>query len=113
VLEAEHVEVETGKGSDALDRRPQLVAALQAAKARGVRLGNRTNLDETRRRGIEARVVQAERHAQHTLPLIREAQASGARSLAEIADVLNARGVPTSRGGSWAPTTVKRILDRG
>jgi hypothetical protein len=46
------------------------------------------------------------------LPVIREAQAGGARSLAEIADALNARGVPTSRGGSWAPTTVKRILDR-
>ena len=29
---AEHVEVETGKGSDALDRRPQLAAALATAK---------------------------------------------------------------------------------
>jgi DNA invertase Pin-like site-specific DNA recombinase len=29
---AEHVEVETGKGSDAIDRRPQLAAALAAAK---------------------------------------------------------------------------------
>jgi DNA invertase Pin-like site-specific DNA recombinase len=28
----EFVEVETGKGSDALDRRPQLAAALQAAR---------------------------------------------------------------------------------
>src|SRR3954471_13728895 len=30
---AEHVEVETGKGPDALDRRPQLAAALKRAKA--------------------------------------------------------------------------------
>ena len=30
---AEHVEVETGKGSDALERRPQLAAALKRAKA--------------------------------------------------------------------------------
>jgi DNA invertase Pin-like site-specific DNA recombinase len=29
----EHVEVETGKGSDALDRRPQLAAALAAARS--------------------------------------------------------------------------------
>src|SRR5271157_6124857 len=29
---AEHVEVETGKGSDALDRRPQLAAALAEAR---------------------------------------------------------------------------------
>lgn len=31
-LIAEHVEVETGKGSDALDRRPQLKAALEEAR---------------------------------------------------------------------------------
>src|ERR1041385_1347259 len=30
---AEYIEVETGKGVDALDRRPQLAAALVAAKA--------------------------------------------------------------------------------
>src|SRR4029079_12957395 len=30
---AEYVEAETGKGADALDRRPQLAAALAAAKA--------------------------------------------------------------------------------
>ena len=32
-LLTEYVEAETGKGSDALDRRPQLAAALAAAKA--------------------------------------------------------------------------------
>lgn len=32
VLIAEHVEVETGKGTDALDRRPQLAAALAGAR---------------------------------------------------------------------------------
>jgi hypothetical protein len=46
------------------------------------------------------------------LPIIREVQASEARTLAEIAAVLNARWVPTARGGSWARMTVKRVLDR-
>ena len=32
-IAAEYVEAETGKGADALDRRPQLAAALAAAKA--------------------------------------------------------------------------------
>lgn len=32
VIAAEHVEIETGKGADALDRRPQLSAALTAAR---------------------------------------------------------------------------------
>src|SRR4051795_6312679 len=31
-IAAEHVEVETGKGADALDRRPELAAALTAAR---------------------------------------------------------------------------------
>jgi DNA invertase Pin-like site-specific DNA recombinase len=31
-ISAEHIEIETGKGADALDRRPQLKAALKAAK---------------------------------------------------------------------------------
>ena len=33
IITAEYVEAESGKGSDALDRRPQLAAALAAAKA--------------------------------------------------------------------------------
>ena len=33
-IAAEHVEIETGKGSDALDRRPQLAAALAKARKR-------------------------------------------------------------------------------
>src|SRR5690349_19022831 len=32
IIAAEHVEVETGKGADALDRRPELAAALAAAR---------------------------------------------------------------------------------
>jgi DNA invertase Pin-like site-specific DNA recombinase len=184
-LRAELVEVETGKGADALDRRPQLAAALQAArklgkgtpilvarldrlsrdvafvsglmaqrvpfvvaelgadadpfmlhlyaalaekeralisvrtkaalqaaKARGVRLGNRVNLDEARQRGRAVQAAEAARHARNLLPVIREAQAAGAGTLAEIAAALNARGVPTARGSSWAPMTVKRVLDR-
>jgi DNA invertase Pin-like site-specific DNA recombinase len=31
-IAAEHIEVETGKGADALDRRPKLAAAIRAAK---------------------------------------------------------------------------------
>src|SRR6478735_4551714 len=140
-IAAEFAEVETGKGSDALDRRPQLAAALKrakaercpvvvakldrlsrdvafisglmaqkvpfivaelgvdtdpfllhiyaalaekeralisartkdalaAAKARGVRLGNRTNLAEATRAGREVLVRQADRFAANVLPVI-------------------------------------------
>jgi hypothetical protein len=77
-----------------------------------VRLGNRVNFDEARRRGRAVQAAEAAQHARNLLPVIREVQAGGARTLAEIADALNARGVPTARGGSWAAMTVKRVLDR-
>jgi hypothetical protein len=74
----------------------------EAQRRGGVRLGNRTNLGEAGRRGVEAWVAEAERHTRNVLPLIREVQAARARSLVQIAAALNARGVPTARGGSWA-----------
>ena len=37
-LAGEYVEVETGKGADALDRRPKLAAALKEAKRRGAHI---------------------------------------------------------------------------
>jgi hypothetical protein len=37
---------------------------------------------------------------------------AGATTLQSIADALNARGIPTARGGQGHPTTVKNALDR-
>ena len=183
-LEAECVEVETGKGSDALDRRPQLAAALarakrlkapvivakldrlsrdvafisslmaqrvsfvvaelgtgadpfmlhiyaafaereraiiaartkaalQAMKARGVRLGNRTNLPEAGRLGNVAHRAAADAFAANTLPLVRQMQARGVTTLAGLAAELNSRAVPTPRGAKWHSTSVKNLLARG
>jgi hypothetical protein len=41
---------------------------------------------------------------------IREAQRAGASSLRAIAEVLNARGVRTARGGKWAATQVRDMF---
>jgi DNA invertase Pin-like site-specific DNA recombinase len=178
----EFVEVETGKGSDALDRRPQLAAALaearkrkcaivvakldrlsrdvhfisglmaervqfivaelgadvdpfilhlfaalaekervmiatrtrdalQRAKARGVKLGG-PRLAQARKAAAAAVEANADRHAANILPIIREVQRAGARSLRAIAEALNARGVPTARGGRWQAMTVSNVLAR-
>lgn len=178
---AEHIEVETGKGSDALDHRPQLAAALDearrnkcavvvakldrlsrdvafvaglmaqrvpfivaelgsdadpfmlhlyaalaekeramisartkqalaAAKGRGVTLGN-PHLSEIRGKGTATGKANADRFAASILPMISEARSSGA-TLRTIAATLNARGVKTARGGTWAATQVRDILNR-
>jgi DNA invertase Pin-like site-specific DNA recombinase len=178
----EFVEVETGKGPDALDRRPQLKAALAAAKkqrcrvavakldrlsrdvhfisglmahkvpfvvaelgpdvdpfvlhlfaalaekeralistrtrqalaaakARGVPLGG-PKLDVARKIAVASIRADADNHAANVLPIIREAQRAGASTLRAVAAVLNARGVPTARGGQWHAMSVKNVLDR-
>ena len=182
-LAAEYVEVETGKGSDALDRRPQLAAALaharkhkcavvvakldrlsrdvafiaglmaqrvpfivtelgadadpfmlhlyaalaekeralvsqrtrdalQAKKAAGAQLGNRTNLGEAQKRGAAANGFQADTFAANVFPLVQSLQAAGVTSLRGIAAALNTRGVRTARGGAWSSVQVLRLLRR-
>jgi DNA invertase Pin-like site-specific DNA recombinase len=86
--------------------------ALAAAKARGVRLGNRTNLTEATRRSAKVRSAAADRHAANVLPLIEEVRRGGAASLRQVAAALAARGVPTPRGGAWTAAAVKNVLDR-
>jgi DNA invertase Pin-like site-specific DNA recombinase len=176
------VEVETGKGADALDRRPQLAAALSearrqrcpvavakldrlsrdvhfisglmahrvpflvaelgadvdpfilhlfaalaekersmiatrtkaalaAAKARGIKLGG-PKLAEARKAAASSIKALAERHAANVLPIIREIQRAGGKSLHQIADALNARGISTPRGGQWYAKSVSNVLAR-
>jgi DNA invertase Pin-like site-specific DNA recombinase len=182
-LVAEFLEIETGKGSDALDRRPQLAAALAkaralrcpvavakldrlsrdvhfisglmahrvpflvaelgpdvdpfvlhlfaalaekeraliagrtkaalaAAKAKGAKLGN-PNIEVAQGRAVAAIKAEANRAAGNVLPIIVEIRKSGAMTLRAIADALNARGVPTPRGGRWHAMSVRNALARG
>jgi DNA invertase Pin-like site-specific DNA recombinase len=176
------VEIETGKGSDALDRRPQLTAALNearrqrsavavakldrlsrdvhfisglmvhrlpfvvtelgpdvdpfilhlfaalaekertmisartkaalgAAKARGVALGG-PKLAEARERAVASNMALADAYAANVLPVIREIRRTGATSLHQIAEALNARGITTPRGGKWYAKSVSNVLAR-
>ena len=41
-----------------------------------------------------------------------ELQAAGCVSLRALADGLDARRIPTAKGGKWAPTQVMRLLER-
>jgi len=182
-LLSEYVEVETGKGCDALDRRPQLAAALAAArkgkaavvvakldrlsrdvhfvsglmaqrvpfivaelgtdtdpfmmhiyaalaekerrlisdrtraalaqrKLQGALLGNRTNLPEAGARGALRNKDDADTFAMNVLPIIRQAQETGAHSYRALSDMLNGRGIRTARGGAWHATTVRNLLTR-
>lgn len=86
-------------------------AALQAAKARGVRLGSPSPW----KGGVaasKAKQANACAHAQQVLPFVHAARTkAGATSLREIAACLSARGVRTASGSTeWHASQVKRVL---
>jgi DNA invertase Pin-like site-specific DNA recombinase len=87
-------------------------AALQAKKAAGARLGNRTNLDKAARLGATANAREANAFATNVIPVVRSIQATGVTSLRGIADALTVCGVPTPRGGQWHARSVSRLLSR-
>ena len=53
-------------------------------------------------RGGAATAAQATARATDIAPVIASLWASGAKSLQAIADELNARQIPTARGGKWS-----------
>jgi uncharacterized protein YfaS (alpha-2-macroglobulin family) len=54
----------------------------------------------------------ADEHAVNVLPVIREIKQAGATSLRDIADALNARGIPRPGGRAWFATSVSDALKR-
>lgn len=96
-------------------------AALQAAKARGVKLGGRrkdargkpvTLTLVAMAKGRETITERADAKAADIAPAIRELQAAGVASLTGIAAGLNDQGIPTPRGGRWQAVQVQRVLER-
>jgi DNA invertase Pin-like site-specific DNA recombinase len=93
-------------------------AALQAAKARGVKLGNPNGAAAIRRAGkgnvagVEAVKDNAQRYAMDLKGTVGEIRASGKTSLPAIAAELNARHIQTRRGGQWYASSVRNLLAR-
>jgi len=88
------------------------VAALAAAKARGVRLGSPAPSVGSQA-GNEVIQQRAQAFAQRVLPIINSIKSQGMTSLREIAAELSARGVQTARGGSqWHASQVGNLLAR-
>jgi DNA invertase Pin-like site-specific DNA recombinase len=86
-------------------------AALAAAKARGTILGG-PKLAKARRVAVARIKSRADQHAANLAPIIREIRRSGATSLHQVAEALNARGIATARGGQWYAKSVANVLER-
>lgn len=88
-------------------------AALQAAKTRGVKLGNpnlRSGTPDAARIAAAAKSRQAKARSADLSPVLVEIRAAGISTLAGVARALTARGIPTPSGrGNWYPTSVARL----
>lgn len=87
-------------------------AALAAAKARGQQLGN-PRLPEARAVAIARSQSAADDFARAVAPHIHAVTKDGAKTLREIASLLNERGINAARGGRrWEAATVRNVLRR-
>jgi DNA invertase Pin-like site-specific DNA recombinase len=87
-------------------------AALAAKRAAGAKLGNRVNIAEAGALGRRTMADDADKFAASIRPMIEAIKAAGNVGLGSIAEVLNARGVRTARGGRWHASTVSNVLAR-
>ncbi|MGD0633046.1 MAG: recombinase family protein [Beijerinckiaceae bacterium] len=90
-------------------------AALQAAKARGTKLGNPKGAAHLAGRGNAEAVAtvreQAASFAARIMPIIAELEAQGFSANA-IAGEMDARRIPTARGGKWTARAVLNVKAR-
>jgi DNA invertase Pin-like site-specific DNA recombinase len=90
-------------------------AALDAARRRGAQLGNPAHLDHSARclgtiASARVRRARAVQRATDLAPTIAELRHCGASSLRALAEGLNRRGIPATRGGAWSAGQVRRVL---
>ncbi len=90
-------------------------AALQVAKAKGVRLGN-PRLEDARRKAVKGVHKKADLHLQEVMPHVKDIRTAGIETYAGIAKELTSRGIKTSgrRNATtrWSATQVYQLLKR-
>ena len=91
---------------------------LQRAKDRGQKLGNPNGAAALRRAGkgngdaIAATEAKVMAYLADLEPVLVDVWRQGHRTVRAVADELNARNIPTRRGGKWYPASVAVLLNR-
>ena len=101
-----HCEIHNKPYRDKIHHANLTKKGMAAAKARGQTFGN-PRLAEINR----TREYQCRKHTLNLIPIVVPMRKKG-MTLQQIADWLNDNGYKTSKGGSYYPSQVKRIVDR-
>ena len=86
-------------------------SALESLKAKGVALGNRTNISDARKSASEVISSKADEFAEKMKVSIDRMVKAG-MSMRAIALEFNTNGTKTARGGAWTSKTVGNIIAR-
>lgn len=93
-------------------------AALAAAKARGVKLGNPNGARALKgkqvgnKQAVAAVKANANYRASNLASIVDDIRTKGITSVRAVAKELNAQGILTPRGGRWHATSVARLITR-
>lgn len=93
-------------------------AALAAAKARGVKLGNPNGARALKgkqvgnKQAVAAVKARANDRASNLASIVEDLRTKGVTSVRAVAEELNAQGILTPRGGRWHATSAARLLTR-
>ncbi|MGW9330244.1 recombinase family protein [Bosea sp. NPDC055594] len=100
---------------EALAISARTIAALEAARARGTKLGGYRGRSGTAADCERARAAQtalADQRAGDLTATVQAIQLDGHFSLRSIGQELTRRGIPTARGGVWNSSQVSNVLSR-
>lgn len=86
-------------------------AALEAAKRRGVKLGNPRYQDAIPKAVKARQQLASDRNAKFRSMVEEIIQKTGLTTLAEIANALNLRGIKTGRGCQFRPSQISRLIN--
>lgn len=97
---------------EAISKRTKDALAQSKKALGGKREGQRAPTADERAAAVQAKAQKADARANDLAPIVAEIRAAGTTSASGIAKMLNARQIPTPKGGEWQAVQVQRLLAR-
>lgn len=84
--------------------------ALRLKKAAGAKLGNRTNLPDAQKKGVETNIARREAIVSQIADVLVEVDQHAALKAKEVVEMLNGRGILTGHNKQWTESAIRRPL---
>ena len=81
-------------------------------KTQGIKLGGPNAGISLHKNNASNNQERAEIFAREMKPIFKKIEMDGARTLKDIANALNAKGIPARHGGSWFASSVRNVKNR-